>query len=150
VDKIVITHNHFDHIGGAAFLKKEYNAKVYAKIKSGDLIDYTLNDNDVIKLAEREFLVIHTPGHSDDSICLYNEDEQVLFSGDTTLQIRDFTGSYTPEYIDTLNKLSKLKIKTIYPGHGNPITENPEKMIKSTIANVIKSDIVYCGNSIKH
>ena len=142
VDKVVLTHNHFDHNGGASFIKKKYNAKVYAYSSYGDLVDYKLKDGDIIKLAERDFLVIHTPGHSTDSICLYNEDEQVLFSGDTTLLIRDASGTYTADYFSTLRKLSRLKIKTIYPGHGDPITENPEGMIKRTIKNVIESTIV--------
>jgi glyoxylase-like metal-dependent hydrolase (beta-lactamase superfamily II) len=142
VDKVVITHNHFDHMGGAKDLKKTYNAKIYAKLYSGNLVDFILNDGDEIKLAEHEFLILHTPGHSTDSICLYNEAEQVLFSGDTTLLVRDTSGTYTPEYIDSLDKLSRLKIKIIYPGHGNPITENPEGMIKSTMKNVLESVIV--------
>jgi glyoxylase-like metal-dependent hydrolase (beta-lactamase superfamily II) len=142
VDKVVLTHNHFDHIGGAEFIKKKYNAKIYANIFNGTLVDYIIKEGDVIKLAEHDFLVIHTPGHSTDSICLYNEEEQVLFSGDTTLIVRDNGGTYTPDYIESLDKLSKLKIKTIYPGHGDPITENPEGMIRSTIKNVIKSEIV--------
>ena len=132
IDKVVLTHNHFDHIGGAAFLKKKYNAKVYANIFTDQVVDFTIKDGDLLKLADRDFLVIQTPGHSMDSICLYNEEERVLFSGDTALLIRDTGGTYTPDYIDALSKLSKLKIRIIYPGHGDPIDENPEGMIRSS------------------
>lgn len=143
VDKVILTHNHFDHIGGAMALKKKYNSKIYAFIKTAALTDFTVQDGEIIKLADKEFKIIHTPGHSSDSICIYNEEEQILFSGDTTIQVRDILGSYTPDYLETLNKLSRLKIKTIYPGHGKPITENPEDIIKYTIKNVHRSIIVY-------
>lgn len=134
VDLVILTHNHFDHMGGAAALKKRYNAKVYANIYTDKVVDRTIKDGDVLRLADRDFLVIQTPGHSMDSICLYNEDEQVLFSGDTALLIRDTNGTYTPDYIDALGRLSKLKIRIIYPGHGDPIDENPEGMIKSSLS----------------
>ncbi|NLT51743.1 MAG: MBL fold metallo-hydrolase [Ignavibacteria bacterium] len=143
VDKVILTHNHFDHIGGAMALKKKYNSKIYSFIKTVGLTDLTLQDGEIIKLADKEFTIIHTPGHSADSICIYNEEEQILFTGDTTIQVRDILGSYTPDYLETLNKLSRLKIKTIYPGHGKPITENPEDIIKYTIKNVHRSIIVY-------
>jgi len=134
VDLVILTHNHFDHMGGAAALKKRYNAKVYANIYTDKVVDRTIKDGDVLKLADRDFLVIQTPGHSMDSICLYNEDERVLFSGDTALLIRDANGTYTPDYIDALGRLSKLKIRIIYPGHGDPIDENPEGMIMSSLS----------------
>ena len=142
VEKIVLTHNHFDHMGGAISVKNKYSAKVYAKIYSGDVVDYIVNDGDVIKLAEYEFYVIHSPGHSTDSICLYCEEEQVLFSGDTTLQIRNSYETYTKEYLETLRKLKKLKIKVIYPGHGDPITKNPEDLLSTTYKNVSESKII--------
>jgi len=142
VDKVVLTHNHFDHIGGALAVKNEYKAKVYAKIYSGDVVDYLVNDGDAIKLAEREFLVIHSPGHSTDSICLYCEEEQVLFSGDTTLQIRNSNDSYTEDYLETIQKLAMLKINVIYPGHGDPITNNPEELLRITCKNVSESKII--------
>lgn len=142
VEKVVLTHNHFDHMGGALSVKNKYNAKVYAKLFSGNVVDHIVNDGDVIKLAEHEFYVIHSPGHSTDSICLYCEEEQILFSGDTTLQIRSSRDSYTEDYLETIQKLAMLKIKTIYPGHGDPIIDNPEDLLRITCRNVSKSKII--------
>jgi glyoxylase-like metal-dependent hydrolase (beta-lactamase superfamily II) len=136
VDKVIVTHNHFDHIGGAVAIKKRYGAKVYANIYTDNVVDCTIKDRDVLRLADRDFLVIHTPGHSMDSICLYCEDEQVLFSGDTSLCIRDAESTYAPEYIAAIERLSRLKIRVIYPGHGDPICENPEGMIKASLSMV--------------
>lgn len=136
VDKVILTHNHFDHIGGAVALKQKYGAKVYANIFTDNVVDYTIKDGDVLKLADRNFLVIHMPGHSMDSICLYCEDERVLFSGDTALRIHDTQSTYTPEYIVALDRLAQLRIRVIYPGHGDPIWENPEGMIRTSLALV--------------
>ena len=134
VDRVILTHNHFDHMGGAAALKKRYGAKVYAGVFTDDVVDYTVEDGDALRLADRDFLVIHTPGHSMDSICLYCEEEQTLFSGDTTLLIRDASGTYTPDYIHALDRLAHLRIRVIYPGHGDPVHDNPEGMIKASLS----------------
>ncbi|MBX2975299.1 MAG: MBL fold metallo-hydrolase [Ignavibacteriaceae bacterium] len=142
IDAIVLTHNHFDHIGGTAPIKDKFNATVYANIKTNSLVDKILKDEDIIRMADCDFRVIHTPGHSTDSISLYCEKSQALFSGDTTLFIRDTNSSYTQDYFETIKKLSKLKIKAIYPGHGDPITEDPEGIIKYTLKNLRSCKII--------
>jgi glyoxylase-like metal-dependent hydrolase (beta-lactamase superfamily II) len=142
VDVIILTHNHFDHVGGTMSIKEKYSTTVYANIKTNNMVDKILKDNDVIRLADREFQVIHSPGHSTDSISLYCEKEQILFSGDTTLFIRDTNSSYTQDYFETMKKLSKLKIKVIYPGHGDPLNEHPEEIIKATLKNLRSCQII--------
>lgn len=67
--------------------------------------------------------VIHTPGHSPGSICLYSENEEILFSGDTLfcrgLGRTDLKGGSYPVLIESLKKLMSLKGETkVYPGHG--------------------------------
>jgi hydroxyacylglutathione hydrolase len=70
--------------------------------------------------------LISTPGHTPDSICLYNSDEGILISGDTILNMRgsgELNSFCTdPEKIKgSFHKLSPLKIRSIYPGHGTPL-----------------------------
>ena len=139
VDKVILTHNHFDHMGGAQHLKKKFQCKVYAKIFTDDIVDEILNDGEEIRIADRLFTIIYTPGHSTDSICLYCKEDQVLFSGDTQLQIRDSTATYDEGFVEAIKKLSLLPIKVIYPGHGDPIIANAEKMIQDSLAVVLKS-----------
>ena len=132
LDKIVITHNHFDHNGGIKQLKEKYGAKAYAYIP-GNGIDYILREGEEIKLADCYFTVIHTPGHSQDSICLYCKKEGILFSGDTTIRVYANDSSYTQDYVESIEKLARLKINVIYPGHGEPYKDNPEMIIRNSL-----------------
>jgi len=132
VDKVIITHNHFDHTGAVQMLKEKYGAEILAFIKFPG-VDRVLKEGESFLLGDKRFEVIHTPGHSSDSICLYCADEGVLFSGDMTIRVYAQDGSYSDEYIKSIEKLSKLKINVIYPGHGEPITENPELIISNTL-----------------
>jgi len=138
VDKIVITHNHFDHNGGIIQLKERYQAKTYAFL-TGNHIDHLLEDGEEIKLADCFFQVVHTPGHSQDSICLYCKKEGILFSGDTTIRVYAKDSSYSTEYIKSIEKLIHLKVTAIYPGHGEPYLDNPQKILRDSY-EILTSD----------
>ena len=62
--------------------------------------------------------MIHTPGHSSDSICLYNEAEGVLFAGDTPAADHVADGSYEAGFQAALEKLCARDVRRIYFGHG--------------------------------
>jgi glyoxylase-like metal-dependent hydrolase (beta-lactamase superfamily II) len=81
-----------------------------------------LND-DTIKLGSSQLKVISTPGHSIGSMCLYDKKTESLISGDTVFSNGDFgrtdlEGGDITELVKSLQKLMKLKVKNIYPGHG--------------------------------
>lgn len=82
-----------------------------------------LNDGDTLPFAP-EWSVIHTPGHSPGSVCLYNENEKTLLSGDTLFAgggygRTDLRGGSYPQLMKSLNRLSKLPAGTkVLPGHG--------------------------------
>ncbi|MDP4115204.1 MAG: MBL fold metallo-hydrolase [Bacteroidota bacterium] len=138
VDKVFLTHTHFDHAGGVDALKRAYTPIVYAGTSSLG-IDKLLKDNEIFIMGDKYFEAIKTPGHSSDSFCFYCKEERVLFSGDTNLQINSGGGVYEPEFLESLQKLAKLKISVIYPGHGDSITASTEEMIKKTIRIVKES-----------
>ena len=114
VEKIFLTHNHYDHVGILKEIKNIYGAKVYAASSSLELVDKVLVDSQLFKMGDEEFQVIFTPGHSSDSVCFYNRKNGVLFAGDTPLIIKTKEGSYDQSFINALQRLSKLDIKTIY------------------------------------
>lgn len=140
VDKVILTHGHFDHAGLLPTIKDEYNPEVYS-FHAFDGVDYALRDGQTMKVADRTFDVIHTPGHTSDSICLYCEEEAVLFSGDTTLSITTTGGSYSAAFLKALEKIARRNIASIYPGHGDPIVDHAKKLIYMTLDNVRKSKI---------
>ena len=140
VEQVVLTHNHFDHTGGIKSLKAAFQPAILA-YGNEEYVTRKLNDNDILKIGDQIFYVIYSPGHSNDSICLYNLEHRVLFSGDTTLDIKSPGGSYSPAFVETLERLASLKIDCIFPGHGQPVTENCEIIIKNTL-KIVKSGII--------
>ncbi len=140
VEKIVLTHTHFDHIGGVAELQKLYDCQVLSYSRYEDS-QRTMVDGDILHLGDSYFEVIYSPGHSSDSVCLYNKSNGVLFSGDTQIRINTTGGSYTPEFINTIRRLAQLSITVIYPGHGDPLRENPQGVLQQTLKNIEASKI---------
>ena len=135
VEQIILTHNHFDHAAGIEVFKKRYGTRVYAWC-SGKDVDELLRDGQLITAGDEQLQVLHTPGHSSDSICLYNGARRILFSGDTQLRVRTAGGVFAPEYIETLRRLSTLRIDTVYSGHDEPIYHGAEEIILETLRNV--------------
>jgi glyoxylase-like metal-dependent hydrolase (beta-lactamase superfamily II) len=141
VEQVIITHEHFDHAGGLMKIKKEFNPHVisFSKLPGVDEIAY---NNMKIKIGDRNAVIIHTPGHSNDSICIYIPDEKILFSGDTPLNIKSPGGSYSKEYVKVLEHIESLDIDVIYSGHDNPYIENVKDLLASTLHNVRQSKII--------
>jgi glyoxylase-like metal-dependent hydrolase (beta-lactamase superfamily II) len=135
VDQVILTHNHFDHNGILRIIKERYNPKVYA-FSEGENVDALLGNGQSIQIGDQRFEVLHAPYHSSDSICLYCEDEGALFSGDTPLNIVSTGGSYTKDFAGIIERLIKLNIQTIYPGHDIPSKKGVKKILEMTLKNV--------------
>jgi len=155
VKYILLTHCHGDHIAGVQELKQKYGGKVLIHMQDEpglrqpdvNLADYVglgnvtieadsrLNDNDLIHVGDIEFKVIHTPGHTKGGICLYQEDEKILFSGDTI-----FRGTWgrtdlpTSSFEDIIKSITERIMilpedTIIYPGHGKSTMVKEEEPI---------------------
>jgi len=106
------------------------------------LAGHPLRDGQTLRLADQWFEVIHTPGHTSDSICLYCAEEGVLFSGDTSLMITDTGSSYQHDFARALERIARRDIKAICPGHGKPISRGVKQSIYRSLDNVRKSKII--------
>jgi len=92
--------------------------------------DAYLSEGDV---PEKDWTVLHTPGHSQGSICLYNEAQRLLISGDTLFYMgwgrTDLSGGNEEEIMQSLKRLSQLPSDVkVYPGHGRcgfTMAQNP-------------------------
>ena len=140
VEQIILTHNHFDHAASAAMFKRHFGAKVYAWCE-GYGVDELLYDGQMLNAGNSSLQVLHTPGHSSDSICLYCQEDKILFSGDTQLTIRSVGGAFTPEYVETLRRLAGLRIDKVYSGHDQVMSSRVQETILQTLANVRNSKI---------
>jgi glyoxylase-like metal-dependent hydrolase (beta-lactamase superfamily II) len=147
VKQIVITHAHIDHVGGAMKLRAATGAPIllnqndYALLKMLDMqaawvgmafpgkveIDQNLRQSDVLKAGPLAASVIHTPGHTEGSVCLYFSGEKKLIAGDTlfagSIGRTDLPGGSFEKIIRALHeKVLALPDETIVvPGHG-PLT----------------------------
>lgn len=82
-----------------------------------------LEDGDVIDLGDRRFGVLHLPGHTPGSICLFDEHTGALFSGDVIYDdvlLDELHESDIEQYVASMRRLSALAVRTVYPGHGDP------------------------------
>lgn len=99
-------------------------------------VDIKLNNNDHVKIGDFDFKVIHTPGHTIGSICLYEEDKRIIFTGDTVFTNgsfgrTDFPTGDSSQLVSSLELLSNLNVKILLPGHMDPVLSEGEKHIKS-------------------
>lgn len=112
IDFVILTHFHYDHVGGLVILRK---IPVY-----GSPRDFGENVKDIRELKIPELKIIETPGHSKGSICVLYQD--ILFSGDTLFHEgiygrTDLPGGSDKEMKESLEKLSKIDYKILAPGH---------------------------------
>lgn len=136
IQQVILTHSHYDHASLLPIIKKEYNPIVYAFSSNIEYIDKILIGEEILKIADRQFEVIHATAHSSDSICLYCEREGVLFAGDTPLIIRTKDSNYQKSFVKVLEYLSAKKIEIIYFGHGEPLRANCNSIICESLENI--------------
>lgn len=158
INLIILTHEHFDHIGATAFFHKTavvaghrlaanklelqdefVTFNKYRNIPSKPFwVDIWLEDDSMIDLGNYELKVIHTPGHTSGCICLYEPSVGLLFTGDTVFSGGTLSeiavGGNVSDYTNSVQRLSNLKVKTICPGHGR-VSSTPDEDLPKAIAN---------------
>lgn len=116
---VVATHEHFDHTSTLRELADEVGAKVVAHRDSPIDCDLKVVDGEELKVGEASVRVLHTPGHTEDSICLF--DGKSVFTGDTLFvgTIGRFDRARGEAIYRSLHEvLMKLPGRTMmYPGH---------------------------------
>jgi hydroxyacylglutathione hydrolase len=105
---------------------ERYNSSLQDMGGRGSRVTRFVKDGDIIEVGSTKLQVLHVPGHSHGSICLYDEREKALFTGDTPYPsswlstwlglVEDAEG-----YTQSLNRLQKIRPRIVFPGHGDPI-----------------------------
>jgi hydroxyacylglutathione hydrolase len=119
---VINTHSHFDHVLGNEQVAAVTGAKIMQHENSKLAKDISVSDGDVIEVGSVRLRVLHTPGHSKDSMCLILDD-QLVITGDTLFVGNcgrtDLPGSDPAEMYDSLfERVGKLDEKlVVYPGH---------------------------------
>jgi hydroxyacylglutathione hydrolase len=150
IDLIVLTHAHFDHIAHLKEIVHFCNAEVaihaadapgltedtmslslqFGSRAPGIRADRLLEEGDQIG----PLRVLHTPGHTPGSICLYLEEEKALISGDTVFSDGgygryDLPGGDREALGISLDRLARLPVEGLYPGHGFPVLKDGHRHI---------------------
>ncbi len=154
---IILTHAHYDHTAaldslhlpkGTAILMHEDDAHARGTSVSAShffgaqaprfSVDVRLHDNETIDLGDLSLRVIHTPGHTPGSICLYEPESKGLFSGDTVFPYgsigrTDLPGGSARDIVTSITKLTELDVATLYPGHGPVTADNVNGQIRQSL-----------------
>ena len=154
---IILTHLHYDHTaaldglklsGKTVVMMHEADAKAIGTSASAAhffgahapkfRVDTVLTDGAEIDLGDSTLRVIHTPGHTPGSICLYEVQSKSLFSGDTVFPYgsigrTDLPGGSSRDLIRSISRLVTLDVSVLYPGHGEVTANNVNEQIKQSL-----------------
>jgi glyoxylase-like metal-dependent hydrolase (beta-lactamase superfamily II) len=151
---VVDTHGHWDHVADNVALAEGTGAKICAHTWDATRLanptlategerpypvqpsraDISAQDGGVLEVGGLNFEVLHTPGHTPGSICLYEAAVGALFSGDTLQRGRtgrtDFAGGDARRLSESLGRLAGLPdVVRVFPGHGAPTTIGEERWL---------------------
>jgi hydroxyacylglutathione hydrolase len=162
ISKIILTHTHIDHAGGASRLSELTGAEVLVhpsegkRISEGDFsvtlaglfgssfepFDWKgIEEGAVVDAGSGRLRVLHLPGHSEGSIGLWDEESRSLFVGDTVFADGgigrfDLPSSDFDMLRSSIRRLSGLGVKDLYPGHGRAVIGTGSKHISESLRSV--------------
>jgi endoribonuclease LACTB2 len=142
--EIAITHVHPDHLGGVASLLARFGPRTVHKLpwpgkdeRFGVPLQ-PLAAGDRLATEGATLRAIHCPGHAQDHLCFYLEEERALFTGDVVLgagtTVIPLDGGDMRLYMDSLARILELDLARIYPGHG-PRIDEPRARVAAYLAH---------------
>jgi glyoxylase-like metal-dependent hydrolase (beta-lactamase superfamily II) len=146
---IVSTHGHWDHIGDNAAVAAHTGAQIAVHPLDRERLErpqplfapfeippsvpaIELAEGGLVRFGGFSLRVLHTPGHTEGSVCLLAEDEGLLYSGDTLFQAGwgrvDLPGGDSTAMVESIARLSRLENRiAVFPGHGEATTIERER-----------------------
>ena len=130
--RILLTHGHRDHAGGAATLAEMTGASVHGPegLEGYGVarVDAAVGDGEALVTDVGSLRAVHTPGHTPEHLCFVWEERRALFAGDVVLGegdttwVADYAGCVA-DYLETMVRVRTLAVDVVYPAHGPPLTD---------------------------
>ncbi|KAG5505704.1 hypothetical protein JKF63_05039 [Porcisia hertigi] len=143
ISTLLLTHWHRDHIGGVETVRRLFPHVRLLKRPS----QYVHTEVDALCQVPPELVqvegatlqLIHTPGHTDDHLCAFLQEERALFTSDTVLGTGTSVFCNFKDYMNSLHVLERMKPKRLYPAHG-PVVEDGTARIGEIIQHRLKRE----------
>jgi glyoxylase-like metal-dependent hydrolase (beta-lactamase superfamily II) len=143
--RVLVTHAHSDHAGGAAAIAERMPHVRFAKMPWPDrdrrypVRWEWLRDEERIEAGDEELVAVHTPGHAPDHLCLWHRASGTVFCGDlavagSTVVIPASSGGDLAAYMTSLERVLGLQPSRLLPAHG-PVIEEPETLLRRYLAH---------------
>lgn len=158
LDYVILTHRHYDHVGGLSGILSKYGSEAMAgeldaiPLREGDsqstmgvsfggsipkMDVKSVKDGDVIDLGAHVLRIIETPGHTAGSICIFDESTGTLFSGDLFffdgVGRTDLPTGSSDDLIKSLIKLKNLEFTGLSSGHGPVVSNNGPVYLQNSL-----------------
>jgi len=157
--KIVLTHRHFDHVGGAHDLAAHFDAELIMHEKDAQSVEdgdskstasslfgcqlkpvkvRRVKEGDVLSTGDHEMQVLHTPGHTVGSMCLFEGSSGILISGDTVFANGgvgrwDLPTGSRADLERSVKMLLSKEPKHLFPGHGEVLQDRATESIEESL-----------------
>jgi len=159
VGKVLLTHHHLDHMGGAAYLLENASVPLACHADDAPFVDgrtkprmplmmrlfvrtcpapvaIVLKDGDRVG----PLRVVHVPGHTPGEVAFYHPARKILFSGDSVVERKGQLTLPAAKYaanlgqaVQSLDRLRALDVEVLLPGHGVPVTKGVASLLDDLI-----------------
>ncbi len=159
VGKVLLTHHHIDHMGGAAYLVASTRAALACHDEDAPFVDGRVRPPMpllmrlfmrvhpapvAVRLKEGDrvgpLVVLHVPGHTPGEVAFYDAAEKTLFSGDSVVEHEGHLSIPAAKYasnleqaVQSLERLRALDVEVLLPGHGVPVSRNVAALLDDLI-----------------
>ncbi len=144
VERVLLTHHHWDHVGGAQVLADALDVPIAAHPRTAELLDGEVRitehlvEGDRVQTDRGDWLCLHTPGHATGHLCLHHEDGRALVAGDMVAGegtiVLDPPEGDLADYLRSLARLRELGVAVLLPAHGPALTA-PEEVLDYYISH---------------
>jgi glyoxylase-like metal-dependent hydrolase (beta-lactamase superfamily II) len=148
--QVLVTHAHVDHASGAPALQERFGVTRFLKLPWSERdakwpVAWTpIRDGEVIAPGDTQLVAVHTPGHSPDHLCFWDEASRTVFCGDlaikgTSVWIPARLGGDLSAYLESLRRVLALKPARMLPAHG-PVIDDPARVLRSYIEHRLERE----------